>query len=86
MLWTWRGSANRSCRDDGCSESGSRQRPPGSPLEPRGSRLRHGSLVRRFRASPSQRSSNVLVLAPRYATPSISAMWQTRQLTVHLSG
>ena len=83
---TGRASANRSCRGDGCSESGWRRPRASSSAEPRGSRPRHGSLVSRFSASPSHSSSNVFVPAPKYATPSISAVWQTRQLTVHSSG
>ena len=43
-------------------------------------------LVSVFSDSPSHLSSNTFVPAPRYATPSISAVWQTRQLTVQLSG
>src|SRR4029453_16769494 len=46
----------------------------------------HLSSVRTFNASPSHLSSKVLVPAPKYATPSISAVWQTRQFTVHRSG
>ena len=47
---------------------------------------RHGRSSAVFSASPSHSSSNVFVPAPRYATPSISAVWQTRQFTVQRSG